>query len=254
MKDSDRKRFSNIMHALAEYYAKAVSVPTVELYWRGLQSFDMDDVERAAAAHMQNPDTGQFMPKVADIIRYIDGGSMTRAMQAFAKVERAVRHIGTYESVVFDDRIIHAVIADMGGWILLGQCKESEWPFKAREFEKRYQGYLTTGLRHYPGKLIGMSERENGLTGFDAAQPVLIGDSEKALAVAQEGAAGGALEFSRGQNVNVALTNARLLGSKHHERAVSDVEGTGAGVHERVRTEAPGRSSGSHAHQESDAA
>lgn len=206
MIDADRKRFSAIMHGVAEYYGKPISKASVEIYWRGLSHLTVDDVERGTAAHMQDADSGQYMPKIADILRHVSGNAQTKAMQAFAKVERAIKRVGTWESVVFDDPIIHAVIDDMGGWILLGQCQEKEWPFKAREFEQRYRGYVQTGLTAHPAKLIGLSERANINAGFDVAEPVMIGDANVAALVAKDGASGGSLQFSRGRNVNSLLS------------------------------------------------
>jgi len=76
--------------------------------------------------HLMNPDTGQFLPKPADIVRMLGGRTLDRALMAWAKVDKAVRQIGTYESVVFDDALIHRVLHEMGGWVGMGQKTENE--------------------------------------------------------------------------------------------------------------------------------
>ena len=51
----------------------------------------------------------------ADILRMMQGTSLDSALSAWAKVDKAVRRVGTYETIVFDDEIIHRVIHDMSG-------------------------------------------------------------------------------------------------------------------------------------------
>jgi len=62
------------------------------------------------------------MPKPADIIRAIKGNSQTQSLQAWSKVEDAIRLVGPYRSVVFDDLAIHGVLQEMGGWVKLCQA------------------------------------------------------------------------------------------------------------------------------------
>ena len=148
----------------------------------------------ALGRHLRNTDTGQFMPKIADIIKMLQGSSLDSALNAWAKVDRALRQVGPYETVVFDDPLIHRVLHDMGGWMMLGQKTDDEWPFVAREFEQRYRGFKSRNERfEYPAKLIGVSEAHNSKEGHKTAQPMLIGDATQAKAVMLAGANGGKL-------------------------------------------------------------
>lgn len=76
MQNSDRKRFVNALMACAEMYGKSLSDSLVGLYWEGLADCDIAAVERAIARHMNNPDHGQYMPKLADIRRYMPSRSL----------------------------------------------------------------------------------------------------------------------------------------------------------------------------------
>ncbi len=58
---------------------------------------------------MQNAEAGQFPPKPADLIRFLDGTGESRAMGAWSLVERTLRRIGPYQSLVFDDPITQRV-------------------------------------------------------------------------------------------------------------------------------------------------
>ena len=138
MKTQQRSAFAALMTGVGELYGKAMSPQLIAIYWEGLSDYEFDDVKRAVNLHVRNPDTGQFMPKIADVVKFLEGNTLTQAMRAWQKVNEAIKRVGTYASVVFDDPIIHAVISDMGGWQPLGMVQDEEWPFKAREFEKRY--------------------------------------------------------------------------------------------------------------------
>ena len=184
MQQNDYDDFVDILQVVSEQYGKRVSDGVVALYWQGLQEFDLAAVRDALGRHIRNTDTGQFMPKIADIIRMLQGSSQDAAFSAWSKVDKAARHVGPYETVCFDDPLIHRVLHDMGGWMMLGQKTDEEWPFVARDFENRYRGFKSRNERvDYPSKLIGISESHNSKEGHEVGQPMLIGNAEKATAV-----------------------------------------------------------------------
>ena len=187
MIENDRERFLNCLVGAAEIIGRDLSPQAIKLYWEILKKYDISDVEQGFMTHASNPDTGQFMPKPADIIKAIDGSGESRSMQAWVKVDKAIREVGPYETVVFDDPIIHKVLSDMGGWISFGTVTEDEYPFKANEFNKRYLGYAMRSDLTYPKKLTGMFEMQNLENDQKVAPPVLIGDQSKALAVLENG-------------------------------------------------------------------
>ncbi|MBB5271350.1 DUF6475 domain-containing protein [Quisquiliibacterium transsilvanicum] len=175
-----------------DFYGKDLSEFALSVWWQAMRPFDLAAVRDAMSRHLVNPDTGQFMPKPADIVRMIGGRTVDAAQLAWSKVDAAVRRVGTYASVVFDDPLVHRVVDDMGGWIPLGRKSEDEWPFVAREFENRYRGYAMRQERpEYPSRLIGISEAANSRSGLPIADPVLIGAPEKARAVLARGSASG---------------------------------------------------------------
>lgn len=184
MVDHELPEFSRTLLAVADYYGKELSENVVDLYWNGLREYDLASVKRALWAHARNPDSGQFMPKIADVARVMQGRTDDQAAIAWSKVNQAVRRVGTYQCVVFDDPVIHRVIADMGGWVLIGSKDDKEWPFVAREFETRYRGYrMRDEAPEYPPVLIGMANAHNGQQGFRLNPPILVGDERKANAV-----------------------------------------------------------------------
>lgn len=188
MQASDKKRFFSILTGIADYYGKELSTGNLGLYWEGLRQYDLEAVEKALWAHTQNPDTGQWMPKIADVTKMLLGRTTDQAALAWAKVDSAVRRVGGYSDVVFDDALIHRALFDMGGWLSLMSKTEDDWPFVAREFENRYRGYRMRGeVPEYPPVLIGMANAHNGKEGLRTQPPVLIGDQARAAAVMSGG-------------------------------------------------------------------
>jgi hypothetical protein len=184
MQHTDKSRFATLLCGVADYYGRELSNGVIGLYWQGLAHIDIDAVEKALWEHTQNPDAGQFMPKIADVTRAIHGRTTDQACIAWGKVDAAVRRIGSYADVVFDDALIHRVIAEMGGWIWLGQQRELEWTFIAKRFETIYRGYkMRSEAPDYPPTLVGLANAQNAREGFAAQPPMLIGHARRAQAV-----------------------------------------------------------------------
>lgn len=181
----DKLRFGKALMALAEYYGKELSDGVIQLYWQGLQQYSIDDIESAIGRHLQNPDNGQWMPKIADVVRMIEGTTQSSAAISWAKVMRAVGSVGQYQSIVFDDPVIHLAIGDIGGWPSVCQCEVEELPFLQNRFYKAYRAYKSRGgdIPQYPRHLCGLSEIQNSALGFKADPPMIVGDKEKAKLV-----------------------------------------------------------------------
>jgi hypothetical protein len=184
MTHMDMTEFVKLMTSLGILYGKPMSEQLIDIYWQALQAFSFRE---AFNAHVRNPDTGQYLPKPADVVRYIEGSGITQALQAWSQVVRTIRSVGCYESVVFDDPIIHAVIEDMGGWLQLCKVTEKDLPFRAQEFEKRYQGYIVHPPHQFPKQLAGLIESCNHLQGYPKEDPLLIGDIAQAHQIYQQG-------------------------------------------------------------------
>lgn len=189
MKREEFEAFREGVAGVYAFYGREVSDFALDVWWRALQQFDLAAVTDAFGRHLVNPDSGQYLPKPADIVRMMGGTTEDSALQAWAKVDWAVRCVGCYRSLTFDDPLVQRVIADMGGWVALCAGSDEEWPFVARDFQHRYRGYRTRSeVPSYPGHLVGRIEADNGARGFRATEPpVLIGDEIRAMAVLRAG-------------------------------------------------------------------
>jgi len=190
MKQDDFQRFKEGIEGVYNFYNKELSTFALDVWWNSLRAYDLSAVIDSFNRHLMNPDTGQWLPKPADLVKMFGGRTQDRALQAWSKVDRSVRSVGAYESVVFDDPLIHRVLHEMGGWIGLGQKDEDEWPFVAKEFENRYRGYaMRSETPDYPPVLIGIAESYNGQKGLKTDAPRLIGNPAAAERVMAGGQA-----------------------------------------------------------------
>lgn len=201
MQQPEFNAFRSILQGVYALYGKDLSQPVMDLWWQAMKPFDLPAFKDAMNRHALDPDRGQFLPKPADVVRLVHGGTQDGALVAWAKVDRAVRSVGTYASVVFDDPIVHAVVTDMGGWIALGQKTEHEWPFVGKQFETRYRGYrMRASAGEYPRVLTGMADADNARQGFKLSEPVLIGNADAAQRVMLGGSAQPKLTWTRGSS------------------------------------------------------
>lgn len=199
MQSSEFSPFKAALQKTFALYDKPLNDVVLSVWWEALQPYALQEVTRALTAHIRNPDSGQYVPKPADVVKGLAGGIQNTAQAAWTKVDSAVRKIGPHRSVAFDDAIIHRVIADMGGWVRLNTKASEEWPFIQKEFETRYRGFaMTGGVTQYPAQLTGIAEDYNRREAINISgelehktNPVaLIGNAQAAQAVIANGSSG----------------------------------------------------------------
>jgi len=202
MTKNDRAQFAEIWTAAYAVYGKQVSDAMLDVVFSALSAYSLKDIRTGLSGHVKNPDSGQFAPKPADVIKHISGNSQSAAGEAWAKVDYAVRCVGNYRSVVFDDPRIHAAIERLGGWVKVSMTENDEYPFLQNHFLKLYQGFTVQPPESFPRKLLGTCEHQNSqasgfLRGRAKDEPALIGDPEKARQVYQGGGDQGVAQITR---------------------------------------------------------
>ena len=169
--------FFKFLSVMTDYY-QPLSRSVRDIYWEGLKTFSLAEIKKAFWQHVHSPQDGKFIPKISDFVRYIEGTAETRAMIAWTKIEKAMKDIGGYESIVFDDPVILMVIRHLGGWIKLCQTKTHERPFIIQQFAKLYQYYERHPEADSSTYLCGIFEHENDLQGFLSPPPVSVQSSK----------------------------------------------------------------------------
>lgn len=170
MQEQDKAAFRDMMMAAGEVYGREITKPLLQMYFAALSQCGIDQVQGAMMAHMQNPDSGQFFPKPADLIRQLSGTSKQqeaaiedKASIAWACIERDIRRIGSYGTLKMDDKQALAAVKAIGGWQSLCQTETSKMEWKRKEFIRMYETLERTPLDALPASLPGrieMSEKK----------------------------------------------------------------------------------------------
>lgn len=190
MLDRDFDRMADLLNAQAEMRRQEPLSPTsLKLWFNAMKPFTVAAFEAALQNHILEPERGRFMPQPADLMAFLEGTSSDRGNLAWTKLETAVQRVGTYASVVFDDALIHRVVADMGGWMEFGRKTTDAWPFVKNEFVKRYRDYASRRASpDYQPVLVGILEAGNGQTGqVHTAPPMFVGDPHLCRLVMERG-------------------------------------------------------------------
>ena len=170
MQEQDKDTFRDMMMAAGEVYGREITKPLLQMHFAALSHASIEQVQNAMMAHMQNPDSGQFFPKPADIIKQMTGTTKQqdaviedRAAIAWACIERDIRRIGSYGTLKLDDKQAMAAVKAMGGWQSICQTETSKMEWKRKEFIRMYETLERTPLEALPSSLPGrieMSEKK----------------------------------------------------------------------------------------------
>lgn len=211
MIDPDIPQLTEMLSALADLYRVKLSRPMLEIWISAMRPYDIAAVRAALSWHATHGDAGQFMPKPADVVRHIEGSSQDKALGAWNKVFDAIRLVGPWTTVAFDDALIHVVVRDMGSWQELCMVTFDELPFKQREFITLYRSYAARNeVPSRIPRLTGYADQENQKKGYVAATPALIGNPNRAALVATKAIAGaGAAQISIGTFAEQAMAALR---------------------------------------------
>lgn len=198
MHPTDAQRFSRLFSDVMAYYRQDVSSFTQTLFWTACEPFDYEQVAKAFNQHAKDPEHGQFPPKVADLVRILQGTHTDRAQLAWGKALEAMSSVGAYTDVVFDDPAIHACIEDLGGWPKVCRTETKELSYLQHRFCESHKAYTGRGTFDYPRRLNGdrSPDFEYEKKGLKPPRPALVGDAEQCRLVYRGGSAAGKTAIS----------------------------------------------------------
>lgn len=193
MHQSEKQKFVQMLADVMAYYGKDASPFLINVWWDACANVSLEQVAKAVNAHVKDAERGVFAPKVADIVRVLQGTSTDRAALAWGKVLGAMGSVGAYQDVVFDDAAIHAAIVDCGGWTKICRGEMSELSYLQHRFCQAHKAYTERGAFDYPKQLSGdrSPDSEYLKYGRPIPRPALVGNPEAAKRVMQEGGSGG---------------------------------------------------------------
>lgn len=186
MRDSEKRELLTLVADVLAYYRQDCSEFTLQVWWQACQPFELEQVRKALTAHATDPDRGQFAPKVADVVRQLAGTATDRAALAWGKVMDAIRLVGGYQDVAFDDAAIHAAVQDLGGWPKVCRTDLKDLSYLQHRFTEAHRAYTGgRGRFPYPAVLIGdrSPDGEYAKKGLPMPKPHVIGDPARAQRV-----------------------------------------------------------------------
>lgn len=209
MQMSERKAFVELLADVMSYYGKDTSEFMVSVWWDACQNVSFEQVSKAINAHVKDAERGQFAPKVADIVRVLQGTTTDRAALAWGKVLGAISSVGAYQDVIFDDPAIHAAIVDCGGWVKICRGEIAELSYLQHRFCQSHKAYTGRGVFDYPRQLAGdrSPDSEYAKFGIPLPRPAIVGNPQIAMQVHDNGGSGGpAITFNPIGNIGLKLS------------------------------------------------
>ena len=175
------------MQGLQALYNVGLNAFTIKLY-KSVFDKNSNDDKSFQEAVMKLIETRVYptMPKPAEFMEAVKPNKLdldSQSLLAANKLKKAIRGVGKYESVAFDDYLIHKVIkASYGSWVKI--CKvdmEELETFLKWDFPKLYKTYSTyKNLNDLPIYLVGSHESKN-IALQTTPRIKYIGDKQKAL-------------------------------------------------------------------------
>jgi hypothetical protein len=175
--------------AMCEIKDRTMSNVGMDLYYETVKHLDVETWNRAVSGVIAN-NKYAGIPQPAEILEATgqNEDKDAQAMLAMEKIKEAIRDHGPYQSVVFDDPIIHMLVSSHDkGWP--GLCdmtlEEHKWLWK--DWIKLYKAYQIRPKR-YPARLIGLVEGQDvPLLDWQKEQMVsYVGDKAKCLEIEGE--------------------------------------------------------------------
>ena len=130
-----KETFAKGMILLQKIYGK-LDHDLYKIYWDQLKQTEDRTFELAVKKIIDSYEFN-FFPKIAVFKKNIGEDYKTRAHNAVLRVKYATTHVGQYESIDFQDRQLHAVIQQYGGWPDICMWHDDEWKYQEKYFRKK---------------------------------------------------------------------------------------------------------------------
>ena len=158
MKDNDRQEFLKVLTILGEVYNQETSKLKIKGYWEALKDLDIETISRNATKHLKSE---KFFPRPVEL--RLTASDEDVALRAYNSLLIAIQRFGSYQSVQFEDKIIHSVVTLMGGWQKINEGEQNNW------FQKEFVAFYKS-MQHkkeHPDYLRGIFEIENSAKNYD---------------------------------------------------------------------------------------
>lgn len=162
MNNGDFDAFRSMLVGLSQIYDKDITKATGEIYWNALKQFPIDLVQYAINAHVNNPESGMYFPKPADLIKHLVATEKQLTLESNDRAELSwnviigeISRIGSYGTLKLEDGQAMAAVKAIGGWMALCMMPTDKHTWAKKEFIAAYNTYERTPTELLPNKLPG---------------------------------------------------------------------------------------------------
>lgn len=163
MTNNDFQEFCTVLSATI-MLIKPEFVPTkqyMDFYFLTLKDFDIVQIRRALTKHIQNPVTGMYIPKPADLMKYLKPATGNDAERQWSIVMQAISSCGgRYSNVYFEDVITNTIIHEMN-WGNICNITGTSEPFERKRFLQAYENYINFAPQYEAGINYGICHNHN---------------------------------------------------------------------------------------------
>lgn len=145
---------------LSETFGKVASATRIEAYAIGLGGLSDIQVKAATQSALR---FSKFMPSPAEL-RELAGEAKPEdaAERAWSQFSETISRHSSYKTLVFQDKIINAVVRSFGGLEVVIEYDEEQWQLFRARFLKAYASRVRTGVgEEESAPLLGVLDRVN---------------------------------------------------------------------------------------------
>lgn len=173
----------NLCHA-ALGNGKTLNPLLYKIYYDSLSNFSIEEIETAFSKATMGL---KWFPKPVELIEYITGTDKCNGDVQATNVLQAIKRIGAYESVNFNDTVTHAVINRVfSGWVkMCNELQEKDEKWFLKDFASYYKSFKSQGIEDH-GNLTGLIASENSAKGIEYKEVKQIGQILKQIGEGNE--------------------------------------------------------------------
>ena len=133
----------------------------LEFYFQTMKPFELIAIKTALYKHIMAPGAGMFIPKPADLMKYLKPATGNDAARQWSIVMQAISSCGgRYSNVYFEDVITNTIIHEMN-WGNICNITDTSEPFERKRFVQAYENYSNYAPQYEAGINYGICHNQN---------------------------------------------------------------------------------------------
>ncbi len=167
--------------ALCELHGKKLSPGLTAIYMDILQNMKEETAAQILEYQIRQ---AKWFPKPADLMETANGTLEEQAFRAWQILIDAIKKIGPYQSIYFEDQTISQIVEHFNGWLEVCNWTNAELPFRRKEFMGVYKYAKGASSSKIHCGILEMSNRRRGYFS-NIPEPYLITSNGSILKIPQ---------------------------------------------------------------------